>query len=262
MKTLFKILALTALIVGLQTATFAQTATVRTTLSAAITASQTTATVTSTSGVATPLSDAPQWMFIENELVRISAISGTTLTIVRGQNGTASPTGGHRSGTLVWIGPTINFITTDPYGTCTRGAEIYLPKINVRNGKAWDCILSSTNTTNQWTAVNYQQLGNARPYKKLPVTAITYTLLPTDDIVGYNSNVAGTITIPALTGAYGKTYTIQQEVSAAVSITLTPSAGQLINGATTITFPNQNGALYGGVTIYTDGLNWFASKGY
>lgn len=272
MKKLMILLMVVALFLGLSTEIMAQTATPRTALAAAVTASQTTLTVLSVTGVSTPTAANPQWMFVDGELMRVTDMSSTTLTVQRGQNGTAASA--HQSSAMAFIGPSNAFITTDLFGQCTRTAEPYLPRINVRNGNVFDCILSGTDsttylaptsTTSEWVSVNFLQVGRALPYKKLPLSATTYTLLASDEILGYRTNVAGTITIPAITGAPGKRYIIQLEHTGMPSLTIATSSGQLINGATSIVIPfvGKSGtyASYSGVVVYSDGQNWFASTG-
>lgn len=251
----------------------AQTATARTALSAAVTnTTATTFQLLAVSGITTPTATAPIFGYVDQELVQILSINTTALTInvLRGQGGTFAST--HLNGATFFSGPSSGnnagvFINSDMQGSCTRTNWIYLPVINPKDGNIFDCILSPTTqtgaaaTTSEWVAFNAQPIGRARPYKKLAVTVTTYTLLPSDEIVGYNTNVNGTITIPALTGFIGKIYTIQSENTGVPTITIATSSGQTINGAASITMPG-TGTAYGQVQIYSDGRNWFARAGY
>lgn len=118
----------------------AQTLLTNTTLSAALTASQTVMTVGSATGFTANSTVA----YVDHELVDVRAVSGTTITIRRGAGGTAAVA--HKSGQIVFVGAPSSFIArkveADLSGTCTRGtapADI-LPKINVLTGTISDCL--------------------------------------------------------------------------------------------------------------------------
>jgi hypothetical protein len=152
MKTLRSILfALAAFVAPFAPLAHAQTLLVPTTLSAAISGAgtqvMTVASVTTVSGYTVVAGTVG---YLDNEEVIIKplngTVSGTTLGIIRGQGGTtAAP---HASGALVFLGPPNAFASTpgiNPQGSCTRGNQLYLPFINVKEAVISDCL------GGQWT---------------------------------------------------------------------------------------------------------------
>lgn len=281
----FKLVTALIVLLGLAVPGFAQTTTTRTLLTAAITDASTTITVTSTTnmvGTDNASATSPAWgLYVDAEYMQIrTVVSSTQLNVLRGQGGTGADR--HLSGAIVWAGPrgaSGPFSNADGSpgqpapGMCTRGTLLFAPMINVITGNIWDCILSppvgsptaANSTTAQWSAVNLNPTYNSsRPYKKLAVTATTYTALPADYIIGVNTNVATTITLPSLTGAIGKEYIVQQENTATISLTIATQNGWLINGATSIIVGQGTGVAtpltYMGISIYTDGANYFARR--
>lgn len=134
MKTLFTRSILSVLVlVALVSPAAAQTALNETTLSATITASQSTLVVASATGFS-----AGKVIYIEREAMRVSAVSSTTITVVRGFGPTV-PTA-HAVSAVVYAGDSAAF-TPGPgkAGSCTATAERYLPVINTQNGAVYDC---------------------------------------------------------------------------------------------------------------------------
>ncbi len=256
----FKIVAILALLLAVFTSPLhAATTTSTTLLTAAINASSsvTSLFVTSSSGMTANQTG----IFIDQEYMLVNGVpSSTNITVLRGQAGTKVMA--HPSNAVIWLGPTGNsgpFIAIDKTGRCTPANELYLPQINTINGKIYNCILSTTATTASWSNTNFTQIGTALPYKKMAVTATTYTALASDYIIGYNSNVSGTITLPALTGLIGKQYIVQIEVTGTQSVTLATSSGQLINGAASAAFGGSPS--FKRILVYFDGIsNWFAGQ--
>lgn len=111
----------------------------QTTLAAAV-ADATTKTVTITSAAAQAGSSfgavaAGQAVFVDHELMTITAIASTTLTVTRDPYNPAP----HANGAVVYIGPPSAFKTTDPpLGSCTA-SQNPAPWINVQNGNIWLC---------------------------------------------------------------------------------------------------------------------------
>lgn len=252
------------LVLALSSGVQAQTITGRTSLTAALSATGTTITVVSTAGMTAPTATQFQYVYIDGELMRVTSITDATHAVVtRGGQNIPTVVTPHLSGATVWTGPSQVFqqngVTLS--GQCTRSQQLYLPIIDPREGRFYDCILSTTGTTANWVSYGGSPgTSLARPYKKLAVTATTYTLLPVDHTVGYNSNVNGTITIPALTGMIGKEFFLQIEVTGTHSLTIATSSGQLINGATSIAIGGSTS--FSGVRVYSDGQNWFAARAH
>ncbi len=110
--------------------------------------------VTSATGISAPAantsltsgliatSEAQSYLYVDRELMQVKAVSGTTITVIRGMNGTSSPS--HASGAIVFIVPSAVFGAwaggpADPQGSCTRSNELYLPRINFSSGIISDC---------------------------------------------------------------------------------------------------------------------------
>lgn len=116
---------------------FGQTALTATTLSNAVTTSSITyITVASATGITVT----PQTvLYIDNEALAVSSVSGTLIGVRRGMIGTAAS--GHISGAMVLAGPPAAFLSYDPSGSCTNGQGLFLysPLVNVKRGNQWLC---------------------------------------------------------------------------------------------------------------------------
>ncbi len=87
-------------------------------------------------------------LYVDKELMEVRAVSGTTITVVRGVGSTANTS--HISGALVFVIPTANNPWMNaqlgaqpqsiPAGSCTRANELYLPRINFQSGTISDCL--------------------------------------------------------------------------------------------------------------------------
>lgn len=239
---------------------FAQTATNLTTLSAAVTtANQTVFTLASVSGVTSPTATVPQFAYVDREQVRITNVNTTNnqITVIRGQNGTFAT--GHQSGEAIWTGGAGAFVDTQLTGRCSRTQSPggFLPIIHSPTGLVGNCILSTTGTTSSWVWFDPNQRALAAPYKKLAVTATTYTALPNDEIIGYNTNVNGTITLCSCSGFVGKTYFVQIEVTGTQSLTIAAPGSETINGGASVVLGGSTS--FTNALIYYDGVSkWFA----
>jgi hypothetical protein len=146
-----RILSLTVLAALLASPVLAQTALNSTTLSAAVTATTNTFTVASGSNIS-----ANDLAFVDREAVVITAISGTTLTVNRGQAGTAAAS--HANAALIYTGVPERYYGNTPSGSCTRANELYLPHINLKTGDVSDCPTG----TGTWALMNVQGLQTAK----------------------------------------------------------------------------------------------------
>ena len=110
-----------------------------TTLSAAVTRAATTISVASATGVVVT-----DIAFVDDEAMRVTAISGTTLTVTRGVAGTGTTR--HASGATIYIDEP-RYFGTDPANTgapvsgtpCTSTVELVLPRVDPRTGQIWNC---------------------------------------------------------------------------------------------------------------------------
>lgn len=150
------LITLVALLTFAAVPTSAQTYLTSTTLSAAVTsASADTVTVASATTAA-----AGGMIYVDREAMSIISVSGTSLRVARGQQGTTAAT--HASGATVIIAPVAAlrgalaaFGQSDPpYGTCTPGNHAYLPIVNVVTGNVWLCRYVGTMTVRTWAATN------------------------------------------------------------------------------------------------------------
>lgn len=144
-KTLF-VLALSLAVVS---GAFAQNTTPQTTLSSAIAAGDTqiaVASVSSNAIVSPAITMQPAVLgafqtelFIDGELIGVTSINGTTLTVQRGLEGT--PNTAHATGTVTWWGPPTYFSLSigNPSGACTAANVTSLPRFYVFTGQGWVC---------------------------------------------------------------------------------------------------------------------------
>lgn len=145
-----KLITLALVVCSLAIASFGQaTATsylvTATKLSAAVTTtSQTSVRVSSATGITA----GSTMLYIEDgtggpgEAMFVNSVSGTTIGVTRGYNGTQANT--HLSGAVVLLGsPTTSynpgpFVTVEPSGSCTA-ASSYTPTTNIFTGNQWIC---------------------------------------------------------------------------------------------------------------------------
>ena len=138
-------------ILGLLAVAFAfaqQNTIVQTSLSAAITATQTSFAIASATGVSAPSFSSGTTgsnLYIvdpgqnKGELVAVKSISGTTVTVSRGQLA-GSRASAHVSGAMVLVATAPNwFVTSDPQGACTTASTYATPVVNVQTGAQWIC---------------------------------------------------------------------------------------------------------------------------
>ncbi len=116
-------------------ASFAQqNALTSTTLSAAITATQQSFSVASATNISVSPATA---IYVDKELMYVLSVSGTRITVARGQNGTAAVA--HTSGSYVLAGRPDMFVTVAPTGACTTASTYVAPVVNVLTGYQYLC---------------------------------------------------------------------------------------------------------------------------
>src|SRR5690349_9042558 len=117
---------------------FGQATLSSTTLSAAITdTASRTVVVASATGITAPGNGSTTTvLYVDDEMMVVNAISGTTLTVQRGAGPTKSRL--HASGATVYFGPPKYFFERPAGslrgGACTAANEIVLPQFNVQTG--------------------------------------------------------------------------------------------------------------------------------
>ncbi len=178
MKKIINILTLAVVLLAASLPAFSQASTqpTFTTLSAAMADERTTRmTVTSATGFTASTGSLDYFVFIDREFMKITAVSGTTITVSRGQAQTSATT--HKSGAYAFVGTAASsagpatgqtsggpFIQTPMYGACTFSLYPILPLIQVnasaRGGQAmYNC---NNGTWVQQTLINDVDTGITR----------------------------------------------------------------------------------------------------
>lgn len=240
---MFKRLSLlTAMLVAFALPAFAQTAVRQTTLSVAITSTNTTqVTLASATGVT-----AGTGLFVDREAMSVVSISGTIAQVIRGIDG--SGVGTHASTTVVYVGAPANtlgqgpFWMSDPvYGTCTATNEQYTLRINVTAGRIWKCVNS------QWAMINNPYPGAVfTTLAKGTVIASATTIAPTS----YMTHVSGTVEVTTITVPAGCAQTCTIVLIPDAAFTLA-TGGNIAEASTA----DANQALF----LVWDGSAWYPS---
>lgn len=138
MRTRFFALILALSLFGLVPASYAQTALSETTVSQAMTASQTSIVLASATGVT-----AGGGIYVDNEYMTVAATysSGTRVPVIRRGAATA-----HAAGVLVYVGPAPAFVRGPRSGACTTTQDPYSPVIDVTSGAIYEC----SSTVEKW----------------------------------------------------------------------------------------------------------------
>lgn len=136
------------------------------------------------------------YLYIGREEMRVTAVNGTALTVVRGVNGTvATP---HPSGDMVLFGPARFFYVNDPGGivganggisgvACTPANVIVSPWLNVRTGAQWLCSSVTGTWVPGWN--NYGQDNFAPTASVASVAGTTVPSGPLFTMTGTNAIV-------------------------------------------------------------------------
>lgn len=186
----------------------------QTTLSAGATEDQTFVTVTSASTMA-----ANDILYVDREAMVVRSVSGTTIQVTRGTNGTRATA--HANNAIVYSGVPARFYNSDPpYGRCTASNQLVLPYINVVTGGIFSCrnvgtINTATSSTppGTWAGTALFRFGDSRFPRRI-VQDAAYTAKPDDVFIVMTSLAAATartITLPAATGLDGKILIIADE---------------------------------------------------
>lgn len=161
--------------------------------------------VGNTAGLAT--SNAASYLYVDRELMQVEAVSGTTVTVIRGVGGTAAAS--HASGALlfvipaaamVWSGGNYGMAPAVAQGSCTRSSEVYLPRIQFISGMITDCLNGqyvtgdALQTTRAGSKVLYAPNPGGTIYTSLNSTGTTVvagTLYCTEIQLPYSKLVTG-----------------------------------------------------------------------
>ena len=186
-------------------------------------------------------------LYIDNELMQVTSVSGTNVCVQRGQYGTMAAS--HVSGQLVWIAGDPTWFsqaatTVWPQGSCTVASMNAQPRIHVLDGTIWNC-----GSDGFWGFAGLGLDAYGSPMAKTAVTG-NYTAKPWDKYLAYTSTSSGyTLTLPAASSLNGKVYVIVDESGHAASDNITVTTA---NGCASIT------ANYGSCRIRSNGTAWFA----
>jgi hypothetical protein len=164
-----------------------------TTLSAAITAQQNTFTIASATNVLVPTGNSAvgSQLFVQDagneigELMQVSALSGTSVTVTRAGN-QRKP---HISGAMVLVGNPQWFQKYDPTGSCTTASTFVTPWVNTVTGKQWLC----SSVTGSWVPGWGTPTGNAQ------TTGTVASVAGATAVNGPKQKVSGTNAITSFT---------------------------------------------------------------
>ncbi len=151
-----KLATFTLAIFALASLAFGQVTLTSTTLSSAVAAGDSVINVTSATGITAPAGSPAQTttlIFVDKELMRVAAVSSTSITVVRGES---SKPVAHASGALLYAGDPSYFGTSDRSGACTSTSELVLPVVNYKNGRIYDC-----RSSGQWINILDGTMSNA-----------------------------------------------------------------------------------------------------
>lgn len=232
-RSLIGAVALVAAVLFTAAPVSAQTALTTTTISALMDNVQQSIVVASATGITAAGTGATfQYGLIDRELVAIRGLPGasTTVTIMRGQNGTRATA--HVSGATFTVVPAVNnpqLVNYVPSGACVRSQLAYVPVVvggtvnQAMNGSTFDCL--GVTTAGQWVQTN----DNGTPILGTTMASTAGTL---GLFTGTYLKVSGTNAITGFTNPAGIApgFTIYLE---ATGIWTWTAAGNILTAGTT-----------------------------
>jgi hypothetical protein len=255
MRIITRITLLLAVVTGLA---FGQAALTSTSLSAALSATSSTLTVASATGMTGPsaVQAVTTVLFIDKEALAVRSISGTVISVQRGYGTSISA---HASGAQVYVGPEQYFGAVDKSGSCTSTLELVLPVVNVTNGNIWNCYSSKWVLVRDASGV-MRSAVNPNGTVAAAITGATATWTVAD--FGQIQNNAGgqtlVVTLPA--AATVANQSVRIHVLAAQTITLTPASGEkvFLNGSGVASkYLLIAGVVGNFVEVYCDGVSYY-----
>lgn len=123
------------------------------------------------------------YLVVDSEIVNVTGVAGTNITVTRGVNGTSART--HASGALVFVLPAYiatSYTNVAPTGSCTRGNLLALPVITVQ-ASAGVAVLSDC-IGGQWVNGDAGQTTRATFYR---LEAPTIGAVSNASAIGTNS---------------------------------------------------------------------------
>jgi hypothetical protein len=152
-------------------------------------------------------------------------------------------------GASVTIGSAVTDFRKDGYGSFTITNPTLQwpnggPDVGLTNAAAG--LLKVTNGGG-----GYGKITARRPFA---AKVGAYALTDTDEVIVANAaGGAFAVTLPTAVGRDGRQYTLKKTDASANAVTLTPQAGQTIDGAANLPITVQ----YVSVTVISDGANWY-----
>lgn len=245
-KTLFQFLVMVAVLLAGLNSAYAQTQPTITTLSAAVADERTQRlTVASATGFVASTGTLDYGMFVDHEFMRITAVSGTTITVQRGQARTNATA--HKSGAYVFVGqygsqPTSGsavggpFIQSPMQGACTATAYAYSPYIQVNAGALGGQAL--------YNCINGVWTPQTLPGDVVQPALMKFCTVPIGS-VAYGS--FGTSTTASTTGQFTASVFVPQSF---IATGITALNGSAVDGSLKIhILNNMSGALIGSSAV-------------
>lgn len=196
-------------------------------------------------------SESQTYLYMDRELMQVKAVSGTTITVIRGAGGTSAVS--HASGALVFVVPTSAIGAwsgsgfgaaiqgpSAPQGSCTRSNELYLPRIEFAAGVISDCLggqwvngdaAQSTRQTN--FELQFPNTGfTAYTSAGTSTAKATNTMYCTEFVLPYSKLVTGLAVLNGATATTDKEIAVLYDSGGAL-LANSAVAGALVAGAST-----------------------------
>jgi hypothetical protein len=172
---------------------------VQTSLSAAITANQTSFAVASATGINAATASVPGSVLYvvdigqtKGEPMPVISLSSTTVTVRRTQGRAVA----HASGAMVLVATAANwFYSVDPVGTCTAASVYASPWVNITTGNQWLCSSQTGTWVPGW--------GNTTAPAQLLTATATASVAGATAIAGPLVEISGTEAITSFTMSVG-----------------------------------------------------------